>query len=502
MRPESLLDVEVAGEPQLSPDGARVLYVVTRPRLSPDGYASRSLAGAGGRRGAPPRRLLVTDAAPPVGPAGPPTGAGSRSSRTSATAPRSRCWTSTRCGSHSSRGAARSPPLPGRPTAATSPTARIRPAPTARPPGSARTPASPSATTRWAARGRGPGPPLVPAEGGLPRQVAGGPYTHVAPAYSPDGRWLACARVEHYSTYRHGGGEVWLFPAGGGEGRAHRRRRRLSPGHGARLVPGQPPSPLRELPHDDDRPDAAADARVPRRDVRRPRSPRASTGSSATVPGSHTDLRFGAGPVPVAASERLAYFCAGDGGAMPIFRVPLGGGAVEPVTPPGRLVRRRVQPGALGPPRLHGDGRRARRTRSSALDPGGAPRRLTEVGQAFWRRVPPASRWSASPCRVATASRPKAGSAGPPASAAPVPAVLHIHGGPHLQFGYTADLRHALWSTPAGRSSSSTRRGAAATATRSPRRCAATGAASTTRTRWRRSTSARSGAGSVPTVSR
>jgi dipeptidyl aminopeptidase/acylaminoacyl peptidase len=27
----------------------------------------------------------------------------------------------------------------------------------------------------------------------------------------------------------------------------------------------------------------------------------------------------------------------------------------------------------------------------------------------------------------------------------PVPAVLHIHGGPHLQFGYTLDFRHTLW---------------------------------------------------------
>ena len=39
----------------------------------------------------------------------------------------------------------------------------------------------------------GPALSIVPAEGGLSRQLAAGPYTHVAPRYSPDGRWLACA---------------------------------------------------------------------------------------------------------------------------------------------------------------------------------------------------------------------------------------------------------------------------------------------------------------------
>ena len=65
MRPEDLLDVEVAGEPQLSPDGTRVLYVVTRPCLSPDGYASDLfLVPAAG--GAPPAPAHQRHAAPPA----------------------------------------------------------------------------------------------------------------------------------------------------------------------------------------------------------------------------------------------------------------------------------------------------------------------------------------------------------------------------------------------------------------------------------------------------
>ena len=72
MRPELLLDVEVPGEPQLSPDGAQVLYLVTRPRLSPDGYAGELwvVPAAGTRpRGAswPATRGSVARAGPPTG---------------------------------------------------------------------------------------------------------------------------------------------------------------------------------------------------------------------------------------------------------------------------------------------------------------------------------------------------------------------------------------------------------------------------------------------------
>jgi len=162
-------------------------------------------------------------------------------------------------------------------------------------------------------------------------------------------------------------------------------------------------------------------------------------------PGSHTDLRFGAGPVPVASSERHAYFCAGDGGAMPIFRVPLDGGTVEPVTPPGRTC---VAEFSLAP-----SGRLAYTAMDDmhadqvfCLDPGGAPRRLTEVGESYWGRVPrvPMERFTL-PLREGLEA--EGWICRPADQRGPVPAILHIHGGPHLQFGYTLDFRHTLWAS-------------------------------------------------------
>jgi dipeptidyl aminopeptidase/acylaminoacyl peptidase len=288
----------------------------------------------------------------------------------------------------------------------------------------------------------GPGLHVVPAEGGPVRQVAGGPYTHAAPGYSPDGRWLACARVAHYNTFRDGGGEVWLFPAGGGPGR--RLAGEVGFHQGLALAWG---------------PDSRTLLYVSSHMMmtgRTPRLMRVGLDGAPPVslteeldrfvghgPGSHSDLRFGSGPAPVAADDRFAYFCAGDEGAMPIFRVPLGGGPVERVTPPGRTCVAQL---SLGPA-----GRLAYTAMDDVtsdqvfcMDPPGAPRRLTAVGEGFWRgvtRVPmerfvlpgpdglPAEGWI---CRPTGASR-------------PLPAILHIHGGPHLQFGYTLDFRHTLW---------------------------------------------------------
>jgi dipeptidyl aminopeptidase/acylaminoacyl peptidase len=161
-------------------------------------------------------------------------------------------------------------------------------------------------------------------------------------------------------------------------------------------------------------------------------------------PGSHCDLRFGAGPVPVAADERCAYFCAGDGGDMPVFRVPLAGGPVEPVTPRGR--RLCVAEFSLGPAGRLAYTAMDDRTPDEVfcLDPGGEPRRLTATSEAFWDGVP----------RPTMESFTVSGAGGftaegwicrPPARAEPAPAILHIHGGPHLQFGHTLDFRHTLW---------------------------------------------------------
>lgn len=441
MRPESLLDVEVAGEPQLSPDGAQVLYVVTRPRLSPDGYAGElwlvPAAGDG-----PPRRLLATDTRlgrPRWGPDGRRValvvdlGDGPQVTVLDVDTLRTRQLTK------GGRVTALAWSPDGRhlaycadPAGADGAAARIR--------SYARIPIR--YDTLGLLEDEGPALHVVPAEGGAPQRVAGGPYTYAAPAYSPDGRWLACARVEHYSTFRQGGGEVWLFPADGGEGR------RIAGGvgfHQGLALAWCPDS--RQLLY------VSSHMMMTGRTPRLMRAPLDGTAPVSLTegfdrfvghgPGSHTDLRFGSGPVPVAASERFAYFCAGDGGAMPILRVPLGGGAVEPVTPPGRLC---VAEFSLGPGErlaytamddLHAD-------QVFCLDPGEAPRRLTEVGEAFWGGVARAPME-----RFLLPGRDGLETEGwicrPPGRSGPVPAVLHVHGGPHLQFGYTLDFRHTLW---------------------------------------------------------
>jgi dipeptidyl aminopeptidase/acylaminoacyl peptidase len=443
VRPEDLLDVEVAGEPQLSPDSTRVLYVVTRPRLSPDGYAS-DLFLVPAEDGGAPRRLLISDRRlrrPRWSPDGRQVaviqdlGGGPQVTVLDVETLRDRQITrggavTDLCWSPDGRHIAYCAEPPGSDGGAS----RIR--------------AYSRIPIRYDGLGlleeEGPALSVVPAEGGLSRQLAAGPYTHVAPRYSPDGRWLACARVEHYNTYRHGGGEVWLLPANGGEGRViadgvgfHQGMalawcpdsRRLLFVSSHMMMTGRTPRLM-----------------VAHTDGRAPTS--LTEGFDRFVghgPGSHTDLRFGAGPVPVASSERHAYFCAGDGGAMPVFRVPLDGGAVEAVTPSGRSC---VAEFSLAP-----SGRLAYTAMDDvhadqifSLDPDGAPRRLTEVGEGYWRRVSrvPMERFTL-PLREGLEA--EGWICRPADQRGPVPAILHIHGGPHLQFGYTLDFRHTLWAS-------------------------------------------------------
>jgi dipeptidyl aminopeptidase/acylaminoacyl peptidase len=442
MSPEDLLAVDVAGEPQLSPDGAHVLYVVTRPRVGPDGYASDLFVIPA--HGGPARRLLQSNARLSR-PRWAPDGRRVAVIQDRGDGPQVTVLDLESCRAHQlTRGGAVT-------DLCWAPDGRTL-AYCAHPPAVDVTAARVRAYTRMPIRydglglleDEGPALHVIPVDGGASRQLAGGPYTHVAPCYSPDGRWLACARVEHYNTYRDGGGEVWLVPAAGGEGRAVAGGVGFHQGMALAWCPDS-----RRLLYVSSHMMMTG---------RTPRLMRADVDGTAPVslteafdrfvghgPGSHSDLRFGSGPVPVAADDRYGYFCGGDGGTMPIFRVPLDGGPVERVTPPGRLC---VAEFSLG---------RAGRIAFTAmddvtpdqvfcLDPGGPPRRLTEVAEAFWRRIPraPMERFVVPGREGLDAEGWICRPAGRPD---PVPAILHIHGGPHLQFGYTLDFRHTLWAS-------------------------------------------------------
>jgi dipeptidyl aminopeptidase/acylaminoacyl peptidase len=441
VRPEHLLDVEVAGEPRLSPDGAEVLYVVTRPSAGTDAYASELwVVSATGRSAA--RRLFASD---------------TRLRRPSWSPDGHRVAVIGDLGDGPQVTVLDLDPLRARQVTRGGAVTDLCWSPDGRhiaycagPPEARATAARVRVYTRipihydgmGLLEDEGPALYVVPAEGGAARQLAGGPYAHTAPCYSSDGSWLACARVEHYNTFRHGGGEVWLFPAGGGAGRC------IAAGVGFHqgMALGWCPDSRRIL-------------YVSSHMMMTGRTPRLMLASIDGIPpvsltdefdrfvghgpGSHSDLRFGSGPVPVAASDRFAYFCAGDEGTMPIFRVPLAGGPVERATPSGRLC---VAEFSLGP-----GGRLAYTAMDDlspdqvfCLDPGGTPRRLTMVGETFWRRV------SRAPMDRFTLPGPDGVQAEgwicrPVGQAGPVPAILHIHGGPHLQFGYTLDFRHTLW---------------------------------------------------------
>ena len=143
----------------------------------------------------------------------------------------------------------------------------------------------------------------------LPRGPQGHLLLGSMPAIARDqlGFYAACARVEHYNTYRHGGGEVWVLPAGGGEGRSvasgvgfHQGMalawctdsRRLLYVSSHMMMTGRMPRLMR----------ASLDGGAP---VSLTESFDRFVGHG---PGSHTDLRFGSGPVPVAARPRPRTF--------------------------------------------------------------------------------------------------------------------------------------------------------------------------------------------------
>lgn len=440
MQAHDLLAVEVVGEPRLSPDGNSVLYTVTRLDTEHNGYTSDLwlVPVAGGAA----RRLFA--------------GSGDRVRRP-AWSPDSRAiaFISDRDGRSQvwalvpADGEARQITHGGDVTdLCWSADGRFI-AYCAQPPGADPGTAKIREYTRFPIaydglgqlEPEGPALYVVPVAGGQPRLMAGGPYTHRTPAYSPDGRWLACTRVEHFNVYRDGGGEIWLLPGEGGEGRA------VAGGVGFHQSSAMAWCPdNRHLLYISSHMQVTG---------RKPDLMRASTAGDAPVSltrgfdrfvgfGGSGDLRFGAGSHPVAADARYGYFVAGDGGNVPLWRVPLSGdGPVEQVTP---RIRHCVAEFSLGPGgRIVYTAMDDRRPdQVFYLDGNGEPRQLTAIGEDFWSRADP------MPMERFTVQCPGGSTAEawitrPRGATGAVPAILHIHGGPHSEFDYMLDFRQALW---------------------------------------------------------
>lgn len=265
------------------------------------------------------------------------------------------------------------------------------------------------------------------------RAVAAGPFTYRLPVWSPDGLEIAVTRLVHYELARARGGELVLFTRDGHLVRSL-----------ADDVNWQQPPAIAWSPDSGRIAYCTADPHLsgmpPRvMQIARDGSRRlALTERHDRFPsqGVVSDTRPGAGPSTVryGPDGRWVYYTAGDRGSVPLFRCATdGSGAWEQVTP--------AHPHCVAEFCLSPDGQIAYVSQTDTepdqiwiLD-GGQPRQLSDTAREFW------SQFIRVPMRRFTV-RPDHGPEAdawiqlPTQGSAPYPAILTIHGGPHGMFGY------------------------------------------------------------------
>jgi dipeptidyl aminopeptidase/acylaminoacyl peptidase len=267
---------------------------------------------------------------------------------------------------------------------------------------------------------------VVAVDGGEPRQVTTGNVQDADPTWSPDGRLIAWSSARHAARDHDDASDIWVVPASGG------KPRRVTATAGPAVLPAFSP-------------DGKTIAYLGRASL---------NGSGKNVQVFTTPLRGGHTTCLTAGFDRS---CA----PLPLAPLwsPRGDHVVFAAEDPGRLSIYRVgrRPGRRPSQVIGGDravsglsaSRDGRRLAFLASDPvcpgevfvcradGTGERRLTDVNRAWKRDValvrPERFRfvrgghevegWVMRPTRLARGRR--------------APALLNIHGGPHAQYGYT-----------------------------------------------------------------
>ncbi|MEW6723963.1 MAG: S9 family peptidase [Bacillota bacterium] len=275
---------------------------------------------------------------------------------------------------------------------------------------------------------------VIPVDGGEPKQLTSGPYHHSSPAWAPDGQTIVFAANRQEDADYDPGADLWTVPAEGGE------LQQLTTVPRAAGSPAYSPDGRYIAFYGHDReyagatldrvwvvPSQGGEARVLTADFDR------SVGNA--VGG---DMCPATGTLPIWSPDgRFISFLATDGGRTGLFRVPAEGGQAEPVLGGDRVI--------LGIS-LNPSSGRAAFAATSPLEIGdlyladldtGAEHRLTRVNAELTDELllsaPVPFTFSGA------LDEPVEGWVMPPAQREPgrrCPAILEIHGGPHVAYGY------------------------------------------------------------------
>ena len=266
------------------------------------------------------------------------------------------------------------------------------------------------------------------------RTLATGEFTYRMPAWSPDGREVAVARVLHYSVAIARGGELALVSAESGQVRVL-----------ADDVNFQQPPAIAWSPDSAAVAYSTSDLHVSGAPVRVVQLKRDGSGRE-TLSGQHdrfpcqgvvADTRPGAGPAGLAYSPGgdWVYYLAGDRGSVPLFSCAAdGSGEWRQMTASGQCVAEFS---------VSRDGRIAYVSQTDTqpdqiwlLTGHDPPRRMTDTARQFWSGLTrvPMQRFTV---RVGEGPEAEAWIQLPAVRAGePPPAILSVHGGPHGMFGY------------------------------------------------------------------